>query len=508
MWDEARERVEALCAARDADAEVAVMAGADPRLWLAVDASARRSVPAGWHRSVVLRALGRDGHLREAALPQLDQRIALPVLAIRAADWVPQVRERARRECLRHLFRDPMTVVDLFPLACRVRRRAEGEWLAATLEGMLRLPEVRSAALAASDVLTRRTVYESGYASAGELRAGLRDGDLKIRLGCARALAGSPDPEVLHLLRTSGTAALRALAIRDRAGAVAALADPASLVRAHAHLTLRRAGEDPARHYRSLLTAVNGTAAQVHAAAIAAGTPASHRSAPGPAPGTRANGSGSAGPGRRATHPRAAGVAPGAAGTPASHRPGPAAAADPVSAGLVAGLGETGDGADAVLLVPFLADGRAGVRAETVRALRRLRAIPLARAVPLLADPSPRVARQVMLALRETAALIDETVLHGMLAPGQPAHRRRIAFQLLSARDTWTRLALDLRLVLDPDEPLRDIAAGDLRNWFAYGAATTYTTPTTTQAAELRDLLNRAEPLLGTAHARVLRLFL
>ncbi|GAA3797068.1 hypothetical protein [Amycolatopsis tucumanensis] len=431
--DEVAERLAAVRAARDADAEVAAMAGASPRLWLAVDDGARRH-PQG-HRGVLARALGRDGRLREAALTRLDERIALPVLAIRAADWVPQVRERARRECLRHLFRDPMTAVDLFPFACLLRPRVQGEWLAVTLEGMLRTPEVRSAALASPDVLTRRAVYASGRADVGELTAGLRDADLKIRLTCAQALAGSTDPEVLRLLRGSGTAALRAQAIRDPADARPALADPASLVRAYAQFVLRRAGEDPAPHYRELV----------------------------------------------------------------------AAAASP---GAVAGLGETGTEADGALLLPLLADPRPKVRAETVRALRRLRVVPAARLAPLLSDPSPRVARQVVLALRGCAAEIDEAALHGMLDPGQPAHRRRNAFQLLSARDTWTRLALDLRLLLGPDEPLRETARTDLSNWFAHGSATTYTAPRGERAAELRDLVSRAEPLLGEARARVLRLFL
>ncbi|MEV5302273.1 HEAT repeat domain-containing protein [Amycolatopsis methanolica] len=357
------------------------------------------------------------------------------MLAIRAADWVPQVRERARRECLRHLFRDPMTAVDLFPFACLLRPRAQGEWLAETLEGMLRTPEIRSAALASPGPLTRRAVYGSGHADVGELTAGLLDTDLKIRLTCADALAGSTDPEVLRLLRTSGTAALRTRAIRGPADALPALADPASLVRAYAQFILRRAGEDPAPQYRELVT----TAA---------------------------------------------------------------------SPGAVAGLGETGTEADGAVLLPLLADPRPKVRAETVRALRHLRVLPVDRLAPLLGDPSPRVARQVVLALRGCATEIDEAALRRMLDPGQPGHRRRNAFQLLSARDTWTRLALDLRLLLGPNEPLRETAHSDLRNWFAHGSATTYTAPGGERAAELRDLLSRAEPLLGATHARVLRLFL
>lgn len=404
-------------------------------MWLALDSKVRRSwnLPESQRAAaIVLRASARDGHLREAAVAEierLDERLALPVLALRAADWVPQVRDRARRACLGYLARDPLATLDLLTVASLLRRRMHGEWLAAILDQTLtQIPEVRTAALGSAERLTRRAAYAVRGLTADERKAGLRDGDLAIRLSCAKALAGSDDPEVRRLLRTSGTAALRVLSIRDRADALAMLADRSTLVRAHAQLELRRSGEDPAAYYRKL--------------------------------------------------------------------PGP---------GAVAGLGETGTDADAPALLPFLDDERPRVRAEAIRGLRRLGCVPRERLVTMLvSDPSPRVARQAMLSLLGCAELIDEKILLDLLT----RDRRHLAHRLLCARDTWTRLVVDLRLALDPAEPLREEAMRDLRNWFTYESARTYDSPHGARAGELARLVARAEPVLGEQRVRHLRMFL
>lgn len=62
--------------------------------------------------------------------------------------------------------------------------------------------------------------------------------------------------------------------------------------------------------------------------------------------------------------------------------------------GLLAGLGDCGTPADAGLVSPYLRDPRPRVRAEAVRALRRLGAS--ADLSGLLEDPAPVVVRQVV----------------------------------------------------------------------------------------------------------------
>jgi HEAT repeat protein len=94
------------------------------------------------------------------------------------------------------------------------------------------------------------------------LRAALDDGDLLIRVRCAEAAvkaakaAGGID--IVRALLPSGTAVVRAEAVAALAGAgdttpaVEALGDRNPTVRAVAQFALRRAGADPATHYRRL----------------------------------------------------------------------------------------------------------------------------------------------------------------------------------------------------------------------------------------------------------------
>ncbi|MEU8802303.1 HEAT repeat domain-containing protein [Spirillospora sp. NPDC048819] len=72
---------------------------------------------------------------------------------------------------------------------------------------------------------------------------------------------------------------------------------------------------------------------------------------------------------------------------------------------LVAGLGECGTGQDVDVLLPFLEHPSPRVRAEAVRAVRRLDG-SITQLAGMLADPAPVVVRAVKQALRhETYAV-------------------------------------------------------------------------------------------------------
>lgn len=115
----------------------------------------------------------------------------------------------------------------------------------------------------------------------------------------------------------------------------------------------------------------------------------------------------------------------------------------PISAGVLAGLGETGTSEDAGRLEQNLTDERPRFRALAVRGLRRV--APESTAVsPLLTDPSPAVTRQVVEFLRGKPALVDVPALRALLSPERPVHTRRAAAALLRDRDTWLRLHTDL----------------------------------------------------------------
>ncbi|MPZ82209.1 MAG: hypothetical protein GEV28_18145 [Actinophytocola sp.] len=127
-----------------------LLADAEPRVWLSLDRSIRRAWDraSDWSASVadqlsdkplelVLVACHPDGRVREAAVDRLvglSHLFVPPVLALRAADWVPEVRDRARRACARLLETGRGTAA-LAPVAKALRYRRDGGWLAARLTG-------------------------------------------------------------------------------------------------------------------------------------------------------------------------------------------------------------------------------------------------------------------------------------------------------------------------------------------------------------------------------------
>ncbi|MFI9812742.1 HEAT repeat domain-containing protein [Saccharothrix variisporea] len=397
---------------------------------------------------LLLAACHPNGYVREAAVTALGERddvTALPVLALRAADWVPEVRDRARRVCARWLDRAPAeAIAGLAPAALALQARQEGRWLAQAVGDVLRdgPPEALAAALASEDRRTRRLAYTTGVRTLDVdhlVHAARTDSDLPIRVLCAEAaIRSTGDPEVARRLLTSRTAAVRAEAVRalaaagDTGPAVEALTDRSALVRATAQVALRRAGTDPATRYRALL---------------------------------------------------------------ADQRPPRPA--------VIAGLAETGTRADAALLRPWLAHPSSRGRAETVRALRHLGDTPRDLLLPLLTDEVSSVTRQVVQSLE--GHTLDEHHLRPLLHPPHPLHVQRAAYRLLCAQGVWTRISVDLELVATPDHALCGTARSDLGEWLRRDAATTYSVPDGPRATELSGLLAEAEPFLSRESTRSLR---
>lgn len=443
-------------------------------MWIALDVSARRNL---WHWNrrtdtaarrlatgrpepleVLLSACHPDGFVREAAvaaISELDDVVVLPVLALRAADWVTEVRDRARGVCRQYFDRMPTEVVTvLAPVAFALQARQAGGWLGDALDGLLRNgpPEAMVAALAAEDRRTRRTAHvialDAGRLDVDRmLRTATTDSHLPIRVMCAeaaiRAARAIGDHDVPRRLLASGTALVRAEAVRSLGAAgevdpaTGALADRSALVRATAQAIVRRAGADPADRYRALL-----------------------------------------------------------------------AARQPPNPSVIAGLGEVGTHSDIDLLRPWLAHSSSRGRVEAVRALRRLGNTSPHLLLPLLTDPVSSVTRQVALSLRRQAGTLDERSLRLLLDQPHPLHVRTAACHLLRAHGTWTRVSVDLHLIDDPVPAIRAAARSDLGNWLARDAATTYSFPDGARADELTALLTDHEAVLGPHQTHLLRFHL
>lgn len=444
---------------------------ADPRFWLALEGardwlcwdkqggslhqpSSADTVPA-----LSVKAMLADGRVRERAVRLLAESrslAALPVLGLRAADWVPQVREAARDAISRRLDDDDdddaAALSVIAPMALFLAQRQQGRWLAE--QTSRRLADARSLRvvtrlLASTNLQLRRAAYQV-LADAGTLgleravQAALHDRDIVIRSRCAELAASlALDAGSALLIRpmlASRTPLVRveALAALNRLGELdtirAALPDRSSLVRGTARFYLRPHGVDFAEIYRPLL------------------------------------GSDS----------------------------------DAVTLGAVAGLAEVGTAADAEVIAPLLNHPRVKIRVEAIRALQTLaRAIDVEQMLTLIQDdPSPAVKRQATTAILARGSSVGTERILALLEATEPVPVRLAARQLLAARDSAWRLAVNVMLLADPDDTVARQARSDL------GAAMQgqlYTKPSGTTAELLAAHLPDADRLLAPAGARLLR---
>ncbi|MFC9298794.1 hypothetical protein ACFTWH_32325 [Streptomyces sp. NPDC057011] len=354
-----------------------------PVSWLAFDSELRRGnasgppEPRGAAR-IEVRLCHPDGRIREAALRA--PRPPLPLVAIRCADWVPAVRERARRVLAEALAADPArTLIELTALVLLLSRREHGVWARDLFAAALRAEEPvlapwwrparpaswwRAARPAvtmtgeepdtvlawlclAGDPPTRRfaarITLDAGLFGVRKLarRAAAEQDPATAGLWTDAAMAAlaadGPDDEAVDALlgghlpavRAAGVTALRRAGRGGEAGGH--LVDRSGLVRACARWLVRQEGGDPYAHYRALVTDP-----------------------------------------------------------------------DRVTRYAVAGFAECAGPQDAPLLRALLErPGRGGdsVRAAAVAGLRALGATDAALLLPLLEDPSPAVARQASLSL-------------------------------------------------------------------------------------------------------------
>ncbi|MEU6410060.1 hypothetical protein [Microbispora sp. NPDC046933] len=470
LWDLWTALLRAAADREHAERTLDALAAAPPWLWPELD-PARRSTwyaaptvatapePRGlWRRrrkpavsdtplAVLAAACAHDGHERERAVRHSamrhDPRL-LPILVIRAADWVPEVRSAAADVLDQVLAAPTATVMEtVAPVAVRLGGRRRGEAVVRMVRDAITRAsdEVLTALRSSADIPTRRFAYQAcldggRLGEADLVHAAQHEEDVTCRTLCAEAVAGLDRPDLLRLLLANRAARVRATALTAlvRLGAPQhgerMLGDRSPVVRLTAQWAVRRAGGDPAEFYRRLL-------------------------AGGPRHGIR---------------------------------------------DLVAGLGECGTPADARIVLPYLADESPRVRAEAVRAACRLGT--RADLAAMLVDPAPVVVRHVAKALRDAPPPEDR--LWPLLDGGRPPHVRRAARRLLAGTSVWNALKADLVLLTGPDESLREQARAGVDDWLARQAAGAYAGPPE-RLRELAALVEKAYDALGERTAHVLR---
>ncbi|WP_405737773.1 hypothetical protein OG885_32180 [Streptomyces sp. NBC_00028] len=459
MSDDVRDELAAvLRLAEGADLRDAVD-GANPGAWIALDLDARSWLR--WHRTwepegtqrrrrwfaalrhpdtldesrLALALCHRDGRVREAAVERVPSFPALlPLVVVRAADWVEPVREKARE-----VLRGMLTVADavaLAPLILLVGRRARGVYgvglLGEALGGasLERLDPLLTAQDRAVRRYAHRLAVANGLFSPTELaRVAAHDDDTVLQDLCADAALAAVardgvDEDVLEPLlgarnpraRAAGVTALRRAGLPE--GAVEFLGDRSGRVRACARYVVRQYAGDPAAWYRERC----------------------------------------AGPG--------------------------------VTPGAVSGLAECGERGDAEVLWGLTSHSVPAVRARAVAGLRALDVSDVARFTELLDDPDPGVVREATLALVPSARALDAGWLMERLADRRSRAVRVSAFRLLDRHGGIVRLRAAVALIDDPDEKLRHWARQSVQRWHP-------TADVPLGSAEVGELYDRARELFS-----------
>lgn len=415
--------------------------------------------------AVAVASMHRDGRVRERAVTAMQERPAaelMPFLALRTADWVGPVRDRARATLALSLAGEPDGCLPAaLPAILAVESRtrtgfARSQALAALLAASV---ELRRSLFAAADRRMRRFVFDVGlgqewWSLAELVTAAESDDDVWIRVRAAEAACRhavwTRRHDLLHRLARSRRAEVRASAVTGlmRAGldgeAAGFLDDGSPLVRAIARDAARRHGVDVIGHYRAAVTDA-----------------------------------GQGGPGS------------------------------------IGGLAETGSANDAALLRPLLAHPSATIRFHVVRALRQLDAVEVDAVMPRLHDPSPAVVREATAALLPLQRRLPPALPWQLMADPR-RELRRAGYRLLGPQATAVRLRAALILAVDPDPRLARRGRADAtrlardatRPRWRRTAMPELTVTTTAEHADLTTLMGRAAPALGEDTTRLLTAWL
>jgi hypothetical protein len=395
----------------------------------------------------VAASMSRDGRIREAAVRLLAGRrapAAAAALAVRVADWVPEVSSASwAAVSVRTAPQDAAAIIPVFlALGQRQRgRRAAARYLQGIADG----PAPTLAALAAAEDRACRLWALQAQADRGLLAAevlaawAMRDRDPVVALWCARSLAGPagllPTLAGLRLLG-SARAGVRAFAaghlpddqLTQRA-LQDLLLDKSGAVRSVARWRWRRQWGDPGPVYRSVLVDP-GLARQIAAA--------------------------------------------------------------------LQGLDE--DQADCLpeAAVPFLAHHSPRVRRVAAQAVGRHASADriLEHLAPLLLDSSGTVVAAALRYVRGNA--VPASVLASLDA--STPRSRRVALSIRQDRGVWDRVHADLTVIGGQDPRLAEAGRTDLLAWLQHGAATSYGRPSASQGADIARLL--ATPKLSSRQRR------
>lgn len=430
----------------------------DGASWLVVDQAARAfrhedgqpvSGGRGWLGATLdepsgfvaaITSLHVDGWFRERAVLALSDApsaVAVPALAVRLLDHVPEVRALAWQVLQPFLGLESAEGLLDVVLAGSGRQHGPDALDRVTTALFDRVPTDRL--LARMTASRRRRVRRWAFEVAHDLElltddhlvtVARGDRDQWLQARCAEWLTAGPDPRVLTALLEARSVEARLVAlvhlpetdVSDQALG-ASLVDGAPRVREHARVRARRRGWDVAAFYRQRLT---------------------DTTAP----------------------PR-------------------------VVASCLEGLALIGDQGDLDAAVGHLRHASARVRAAAVGAVaaRATRGQGIDLLTPVLLDTSPRVGAAAARQLGRLGA--PTSVTDEAWTSAQPSSRYA-AWLLTRARGSWARVEADLRAAADPDTALSTRGRTGIRAWLQAGAATTWEPLTDARRRAIAALLTEA----------------
>ena len=175
--------------------------------------------------------------------------------------------------------------------------------------------------------------------------------------------------------------------------------------------------------------------------------------------------------------------------TAAFYRTALATGEAPTLVAALGGLGEAGTASDAALVLPSLAHPLTRVRKAAVRALGRLDGdAHIGLVLAALEDSSPGVTREARAALQPRLSLVDPEAAWQAFVSREPLHVRLALLSLLAQMDRWVGISYLVRASADGSEVVRDKAKEQTKLW-VYGRMSSFTRPTPSQIAGLREAL-------------------
>ena len=169
------------------------------------------------------------------------------------------------------------------------------------------------------------------------------------------------------------------------------------------------------------------------------------------------------------------------------------------------GVGETGDGADADVVAPFLSNDHARIRRAALRALGKLDAERgVSSAIDRLGDTSSSVRRTAIAVLSANASRVDFSVLRGRARELPDPRSRTDVLKLLIEAPKWDAVAFLLEAVADQDEAVSAAAVELIKRWLeAFNR--TQTAATAAQVDRIIMLLNTVQSRLPEQLEKMLR---